>query len=67
MITITVNGEKHTLEEPATAQTLIESLGLEGKRLALERNQEILPRSEYADTPLKEGDVIEIIHAVGGG
>ncbi len=67
MITITVNGQPHQLETPATAETLVKHLGLEGKRLAMERNEEIIPRSEYAQTPLSEGDKIEIIHAVGGG
>ncbi len=67
MITVTVNGQPHTLEEPATAATLIEQMELTGKRLAMELNEEIIPRSEYATTELKDGDQIEIIHAVGGG
>ncbi|GAB6035201.1 sulfur carrier protein ThiS [Galenea microaerophila] len=67
MITITVNGKPHQLEASATAETLVKKLGLEGKRLAMERNEEIIPRSEYTKTPLQDGDKIEIIHAVGGG
>ena len=46
---------------------LIRELGLEGKRIAVERNGEIVPRSRYADTPLEDGDRLEIVGAVGGG
>ena len=67
MITLTVNGQPHQLDPPVTAETLIKHLGLENKRLAMELNETIIPRSEYPQTPLKNGDQIEIIHAVGGG
>lgn len=64
---IFVNGEPKTVAEGITAQQLVEQLELTGKRIAMERNQSIVPRSQYAQTELREGDRIEIIHAVGGG
>ncbi|HID00224.1 MAG TPA: sulfur carrier protein ThiS [Piscirickettsiaceae bacterium] len=64
---IFVNGEPKTVAEGTTAQQLVEQLELTGKRIAMERNQSIVPRSQYAQTELREGDRIEIIHAVGGG
>jgi sulfur carrier protein len=45
----------------------VHSLGLQGKRIAVERNGEIVPRSRYPDTPLTHGDRLEIVGAVGGG
>ena len=64
---IVVNGELKTVPDGTTAQQLVEQLGLTDKRIAMERNQSIVPRSQYAETILCEGDRIEIIHAVGGG
>jgi sulfur carrier protein len=46
---------------------LLEALELAGKRVAVEKNGEIVPRSRYADTRLAEGDALEIVVAVGGG
>jgi sulfur carrier protein len=54
-------------EAAAGEGELVASLGLAGKRLAVERNGEIVPRSRYADTPLAAGDRLEIVGAVGGG
>ena len=51
----------------AWAADIIELLGLGGKRLAMEVNQEILPRSRYAEHAIEEGDSVEIVHAIGGG
>ena len=64
---ITVNGELREVNEGITAAQLVEQLGLTGKRIAMERNEAIVPRSRYEETVLSEGDRIEIIHAVGGG
>ena len=64
---ITVNGEPHEVSEGTTAAQLVEQLGLTGRRIAMERNETIVPRSRYDETVLNEGDRIEIIHAVGGG
>ena len=65
---ILLNGHRRELEgnQPNVA-SLIRELGLEGKRIAVERNGEIVPRSRYAETPLADGDKLEIVGAVGGG
>lgn len=67
MIEITVNGEKRALQGPASVADLIESLGLTGKRIAVERNGEIVPRSRHGREALATGDRLEIVVAVGGG
>lgn len=64
---IIVNGEATTITEPCTAAGLIDYLQLQGKRLAIEVNREIVPRSQYADYALQTGDRVEIVHAIGGG
>jgi len=66
-MTIVLNGEPRTLAGSTRLAQLIHELGLEGKRLAVEINREIVPRSLYAQTELKDGDSIEIVHAIGGG
>lgn len=67
LMVILLNGEKHTLSDGATAATLVEALGLGEKRIAMEVNREIVPRSQYANHPLHEGDQVEVVHAIGGG
>lgn len=67
MIALTVNGESRSFPGPLNAADLLEQLALAGKRVALERNGEIVPRSQYAQTPLATGDAVEIVVAVGGG
>ncbi len=64
---ITVNGAARELPAGLTVAGLIELLGYAGKRVAVERNGEIVPKSRHADTSLQEGDQIEIVVAVGGG
>ncbi len=68
---IQLNGEAHTLAPDLmpspTIAGLIESLGLAGRRIAVEVNEEIVPRSEHAATRLAEGDRVEVVHAIGGG
>ena len=64
---VTINGQTRELASGATAADVIELLGLRGKRLAMEINEEILPRSRYPDHTLREGDAVEIVHAIGGG
>ncbi|MBD3609163.1 MAG: sulfur carrier protein ThiS [Gammaproteobacteria bacterium] len=64
---IILNGETKALPDSSTAQQLVELLGLADKRLAMEVNQEIVPRSTYDTHILKEGDKVEIVHAIGGG
>ncbi len=67
MIQLLVNGQAQRLEPGANVARLLEALELAGKRVAVEKNGEIVPRSRYADTPLAEGDALEIVAAVGGG
>ncbi len=65
-----VNGENFNfslLKENRTLEALIEVRGLSPRRVAIELNGEIIARSEYKNTPVQEGDQIEIIHYVGGG
>jgi len=64
---IQLNGDKHALPDNSTAQDLVEQLGLGDKRLAMEVNREIVPRTTYATHTLHEGDAVEIVHAIGGG
>jgi sulfur carrier protein len=67
VIRFTVNGEPHSFETAPTLTRLLEHLGLTGKRLAVERNGEIVPRSLHGETLLVENDRLEIVVAVGGG
>ncbi len=64
---ISVNGKTQTIEAPLTVAQFLETLGLAGRRVALELNREIVPRNSYDSVRLKTGDSLEIIHFVGGG
>jgi sulfur carrier protein len=64
---ITVNGEAKTLSPGVTVADLMEEMGLIGKRLAVEINLEIVPRSSHETHQLQVGDRVEIVHAIGGG
>ncbi|MBA4503588.1 sulfur carrier protein ThiS [Marinobacterium marinum] len=64
---IQVNGESLEVGEQITLAELVEQLELTGKRIAIELNLEIIPRSEHAGTRLNGGDQVEIVHAIGGG
>lgn len=64
---IQVNGEALEVKESATLADLTEQLQLTEKRIAIELNLEIIPRSEHAVTRLSSGDRVEIVHAIGGG
>ena len=67
MIHVTVNGEARTFDRALSAAELVETLGLGGKRVALERNGEIVPRGQFARQRIADGDSLEIVVAVGGG
>lgn len=67
MITISINGEARQFEAPLTISELIARLDLGGKRIAIERNGDIVPRSQHATTSIIDGDRLEIVVAVGGG
>ena len=64
---LTVNGAPHSFEQNPNISQLLETLALTGKRVAVERNGEIVPRSQFPDTLLIDGDQLEIVVAVGGG
>lgn len=67
MIELVINGEPGSFPAHLTLAQLIESLDLAGKRIAIEKNGEIVPRSQHASTLLAGGDRLEIVVAVGGG
>ncbi|QLI80667.1 sulfur carrier protein ThiS [Chitinibacter fontanus] len=67
MIQISINGAAREFAEPLSVAQLIVELELTGKRIAIERNGEIVPKSEHASTQLVDGDVLEMVVAVGGG
>lgn len=67
MIALTINGETRTFPAPISVSDLVDQLDLAGKRIALERNGEIVPRSRFEATRLADGDALEIVVAVGGG
>ena len=62
-----VNGEERAVEAVADVAGLVAALGLDSRKVAVERNLEIVPRSTYGATPLADGDRIEIVHFIGGG
>jgi sulfur carrier protein len=67
MIQVTVNGKVHQFDRPLDVGALLASLELAGKKVAVECNGEIVPRSAHASTLLGDGDALEIVVAVGGG
>ncbi|MEM7401730.1 MAG: sulfur carrier protein ThiS [Pseudomonadota bacterium] len=64
---IIINGEVKSVQEKLTAMQLLKDLGMAEKKLALEVNQEVVPRRMLAHHLLQAGDTVEIIHAIGGG
>jgi sulfur carrier protein len=66
-VQVTVNDEPHVLPDGATVADLVTALGLGGRRIAVELNRSVVPRAAYLSTTLHEGDIVEVIHFVGGG
>ena len=66
-MTLRLNGDERECPEGATIGDLVEELGLGKKRIAVEVNQDIIPRDEYVRHGLQHGDEVEIVHFVGGG
>ena len=64
---LVLNGESQTFETPLTLAALIEKLGMKSDRVAIELNRNIVPREQWPQTQLSEGDRLEIVHFVGGG
>ena len=64
---IRLNGDRYPLDEGATVANLVNALALKGRRIAVEVNEEVIPRSQHAAHRLKDGDRVEVVHAIGGG
>lgn len=64
---ILINGEEKAFAAPLTVSALLDALGLVPRKIAVERNLEIVPRSQFDETSIKDGDRIEIVQFVGGG
>ena len=64
---VVLNGERRELADATTVAGLLAALSLPERKVAIERNREIVPKSLYAETPLRDGDVIEVVTFVGGG
>ncbi len=64
---VTVNGEPRDLPDSITVAELVGQLGLNQRRIAVELNRDILPREHYEAHSLHDGDVLEIVHFIGGG
>ncbi|MBV8911736.1 MAG: sulfur carrier protein ThiS [Acetobacteraceae bacterium] len=66
-VAISLNGEDRRVPAGTTVAGLLEQIGLDRRKVAVERNEEIVPRSIYATTSLAPGDKLEIVHFIGGG
>ncbi len=66
-ITVQVNGDARTVQAGASIETVVDALGLAGRKLAIAVNRTVVPRSHYHDHVLSAGDRVEILEAVGGG
>ncbi|MFM1961003.1 MAG: thiamine biosynthesis protein ThiS [Pseudomonadota bacterium] len=66
-LTLVLNGERRVMEAVRTVAELVAALGLDPRKVAVERNLEIVPRSAYGATELADGDQVEIVHFIGGG
>jgi sulfur carrier protein len=64
---IVVNGQERTLGAPLTVAALLDELGMAGRRVAVEVNQEVVPRSRHGEVQLKDSDRVEVVFAIGGG
>jgi sulfur carrier protein len=67
VIQVTVNGKAHSLERPVNVRDLLEHLQMAGRKVAVERNGEIVPKGLHRETVVENGDAFEIVVAVGGG
>ena len=66
-VSLTLNGEDRSFDGPVSVDGLLQTLGLDRRKVAVERNREIVPKSAYGMTSLADGDRIEIVHFIGGG
>jgi sulfur carrier protein len=66
-VKLTINGEEREFAPLANVAELIEQLGMKADRVAIELNRDIVPRVRWPETPIRDGDRLEIVHFVGGG
>jgi len=66
-IAVRVNGEERAIPAGASIAAMLRGLGIDPKKVAVERNLEIVPRSTFGEVEVSEGDTFEIVHFVGGG
>lgn len=66
-LAVTLNGETRCLAGPASIAQLLAEIGLDSRKVAVERNEAIVPRSTYHQIWLQDGDALEIVHFIGGG
>ncbi|CAA7611687.1 Thiazole synthase (fragment) [Magnetospirillum sp. LM-5] len=64
---VMINGEEKTFAESMSVEALLTGLGIDPRKVAVERNLEIVPKSTYADVAVGDGDRLEIVHFIGGG
>ncbi len=64
---LTINGEKREIKESRNLADLVKELDIQAPHFAMALNQQVVPRSKYDSTSIKENDQVEIVHAVGGG
>jgi sulfur carrier protein len=65
---VTLNGQRHELDEPTTVESAVRALGAaDGRGVAVALDGEVIPRGEWASTAVREGQQIEVLHAVQGG
>ena len=64
---VTLNGEHRRVSPPTSVAHLLTEIGLDTRKVAVERNEAIVPRSRYAETWLEDGDALEVVHFIGGG
>jgi thiamine biosynthesis protein ThiS len=67
MISVSVNGEPRSIADGSTIAAMLEAIGLDPKKVAVEHNREVVPRSTLGDVLVNDGDSFEIVHFVGGG
>ncbi len=67
MLEVTINGERRQIDQPVTIADLMDQLGYDRRRLAIELNREVVRRADWDNTAIKQGDKLEIVHFVGGG
>ena len=66
-VKLTINGEERDVQASNTLTELVEELEIKAPNIAVALNHQVVPKSQYPTTSIQEGDVIEIVHAVGGG